>query len=128
LKRKLVIQLVALAGVILLGLLSRKYSGIFPVEIQKYPGSALWALAVFVFVGLLLQTQTTLKVAGLALVIAFAVEFSQLLNVPWLNEIRATKVGHLFLGSTFNTPDLLAYALGILAGVGCEVVLFNSNR
>jgi Protein of unknown function (DUF2809) len=128
LKRKFVIQLVALAGVILLGLLSRKYSGIFPVEIQKYPGSALWGLAVFVFVGLLLQTQTTLKVAGVALVISFAIEFSQLLNVPWLNEIRATKVGHLFLGSTFNTPDLLAYALGILAGVGCEVVLFNSNR
>jgi hypothetical protein len=124
-KRKLVVQFLLLIGVIILGLLSRKYGEILSPEIQKYPGSGLWALAVFIAVGLLLQNETTLKVAACALVIAFAVEFSQLLNIPWLNVIGATKVGHLFLGSTFNPPDFVAYVLGILFGTGCEAIFFR---
>jgi hypothetical protein len=124
-KRNFVTYVLVLIGVIILGLLSRKYGEIFPLGIQKYPGSGLWALAVFIAVGLLLRNETTLKVAACALVIAFAVEFSQLLNIPWLNAIRATKVGHLFLGSTFNPPDFVAYVLGISFGAGCEAIFIR---
>jgi Protein of unknown function (DUF2809) len=127
-KRRDLAQFLLLVGVIFLGLLSRKYGDIFPFEIQKYPGSGLWALAVFVAVGLLLPNETTLKVAAYAIVIAFAVEFSQLLSIPWLNAVRATKVGHLFLGSTFNPPDFVAYALGIFLGAGCKAVFFRKSQ
>jgi Protein of unknown function (DUF2809) len=121
-KRSWKTQFVLLGCVIVLGLLSRKFSGIFPLEIQKYPGSALWALAVFVAVGVVLRNASTQIVGLCAIIIAFAVEFSQLLSIPLLNDLRATKVGHLFLGSTFNPPDFLAYTVGVLLGVGVESV------
>jgi Protein of unknown function (DUF2809) len=118
-KRSTWFQIVAIAIVIALGLLSRKYSGLFPAQIAKYPGSALWATTVFFTVGQLLRKQSTLRVGVVALAISTAVEFSQLLDIAWLNEIRRTSIGHLFLGSTFNAPDLLAYAIGI--GIGCLI-------
>jgi Protein of unknown function (DUF2809) len=127
LKRNFWVHLSLLAFVIFLGLISRKFSGIFPTEIQKYPGSSLWALAVFVAIGLVCRTSTTQRVAVYALLISVVVEFSQLLNIAWLNEVRGTRLGHLFLGSTFNSPDLLAYVLGILVGLGLEIAFFRKN-
>jgi hypothetical protein len=115
-KRPTWFQIVAIAIVIALGLLSRKYSGLFPAQIAKYPGSALWASTVFFAVGLLLRKQSTLQVGIAALAISTLVEFSQLLDIGWLNQIRRTSIGHLFLGSTFNAPDLVAYAIGICLG------------
>jgi hypothetical protein len=54
-----------------------------------------------------------LIVALLALTFSSAVEFSQLYNAPWIDALRATLPGRLVLGSTFNWPDLPAYALGV---------------
>lgn len=54
-----------------------------------------------------------------ALAFAWSVEFSQLYHAPWIDTIRSTRIGHLILGSTFNAPDLLAYAVGI--GIGAAV-------
>jgi Protein of unknown function (DUF2809) len=118
--RKVWVRLLLLGTVIVLGLLSRKYSGVFPVEIQKYPGSALWALAVFLAYGLVIPKASTSKLTAYALITAIAVEVSQLLDIAWLNDIRNTKIGHLFLGSTFNAPDLIAYAIGIAVGLVAE--------
>jgi hypothetical protein len=126
-KRSLWLQIVTITIIIGLGLLSRKYSGFFPVQIAKYPGSALWATAVFFVVGLLLRNQTTLHVGLTAIVISTLVEFSQLLNIAWLIEIRRTSIGHLFLGSTFNAPDLLAYAIGIALGCIVEFIYLRKQ-
>jgi Protein of unknown function (DUF2809) len=60
------------------------------------------------------------QVGVYAMVVAFAVEFSQILNIPWLNALRGTRLGHLFLGSTFNPADFLAYTLGVILGVTLE--------
>jgi Protein of unknown function (DUF2809) len=110
-------QRTAIAKVVVLGLLARKYINVFPDGIAKYPGSALWATAVFFAVGL---------VTLVALAIATLVEFSQLINIIWLNEIRRTSIGHLFLGSTFNAPDSIAYAFGI--GIGCLIETLYLRR
>jgi hypothetical protein len=32
------------------------------------------------------------------------VEFSQLYHAPWIDTIRAARIGALVLGSTFNAP------------------------
>jgi len=37
----------------------------------------------------------------------------QLYHAHWIDFIRSSRLGHLVLGSTFNTPDLLAYVVGI---------------
>ena len=48
------------------------------------------------------------------------IEFLQLYQAPWIHSIRAMRLGHLILGSTFNWPDLLAYLAGIALGAFAE--------
>lgn len=98
---------------IFVGLLSRKIPGL-PAGI----GDALWA--VLIYLGWRLLALPPRWSAGLALLVSYLVEFSQLLTWPWLVAFRATLVGHLLLGQGFLWSDLLAYTLGVLAAVACD--------
>jgi hypothetical protein len=105
--------LVVMVAIVLLGLGSRRFS-LFPTLLGKYPGDALWTALVFAGWALVFPAGTTLRLALLALLTSFAVEFSQLLQTPWVVEVRRTSLGHLVLGSTYSPPDLVAYAVGAL--------------
>jgi hypothetical protein len=107
-------------AVVACGLLWR--SGLIPLPqwLSNNGGDALWALMVFVGLGLLLPRASTLMVTLLALTFAWGVEFSQLYHAPWIDAIRATLPGRLVLGSTFNWPDIPAYAVGIALGAWAE--------
>jgi hypothetical protein len=109
-------------GVIVVGLASRRFPGLFPAVLGKYPGDALWALMVFFVLGVVLPRNTTRRLGLYALVISFAVEFSQLYQAPWINAIRGTTPGHLVLGSTFSWGDLVAYTAGVSVGIVSEVI------
>lgn len=100
--------------VIGLGLASRKFFGLFPAFLGKYPGDALWAIAVYLSWAVLFPSTESKKLMWLALSTSFLVEVSQLYHVTWLDVLRNNAIGHLFLGSTFNAIDLVAYTLGIL--------------
>jgi hypothetical protein len=106
--------------VIALGLASRRFPGLFPAALGKYPGDALWALMIFGLGGMALPRASTLNMATLTLITCYAVEFSQLYQAPWANTVRSTALGHLVLGSGFNWLDLVAYAAGVLVGVTLE--------
>ena len=110
------IYFVAILTVITLGLLSRRFPGFLPAALGKYPGDALWALMVFLGFGFWFH-RTPTKVVGLAaLAFSGTIEFSQLYHAPWIDSVRATLPGRLILGSGFAWGDLVAYAVGILAG------------
>lgn len=115
-------------GVIGAGLLWRSRFMPLPPFFSKYGGDALWALLVFVLLGLLLPRASTWRVAVLALAFAWGIEFSQLYHAPWLDSLRATLPGRLILGSTFNGPDLPAYALGIILGALLEHRFSRAKR
>ena len=52
-------------------------------------------------------------VLGLATVaVAFTIEASQVLHLPWLDALRATQAGALVLGQGFLWSDLLCYGVG----------------
>ena len=97
-----------------------------PPFIEKYGGDALWALVVFLGIGFLFPRAATFTLAVSALTISWGVEFSQLYHTPWLDALRATLPGKLLLGSTFNLPDLPAYAFGI--GIGAMVEMTRAFR
>ena len=86
----------------------------------KYGGDALWALAVFLGVGFCFRRASTLLNALIAVCFAWSIECFQLYHAPWIESLRATLFGRLILGSTFNSPDLLAYAIGIALGATAE--------
>lgn len=75
---------------------------------------------VFVGFGFVFPRASTLTLALLALTFSWSVEFSQLYHAQWIDAVRATIPGRLVLGSTFNWPDLAAYALGIGLGAWTE--------
>ena len=104
------------------GLLWRSRYVSLPQFAAKYGGDALWALLVFLGFGFLCRQLSTTRLALIALSFSWAVEFSQLYHAPWIDGIRDTRLGALILGSTFNWPDLAAYATGVGIGAVVEIV------
>jgi len=71
----------------------------------------VWILA-------LLRPAAAPRMLGLlALTIALIIEVSQLYQAPWINAVRATRVGALALGQGFLWSDVLCYALGVTLAV-----------
>jgi len=106
----------AAAVVICLGLLWRSPFLGLPAFVSKYGGDALWSLLVFLCIRICLPQRPHWIPSLIAFTIACAVEFSQLYHSTWIDSIRSTLAGRLILGSTFNWPDIPAYALGNLLG------------
>jgi hypothetical protein len=88
---------------------------------SKYGGDVLWALMVFFGFGFLFTRISTVRLSMISLGFAWAIEFSQIYHAPWFDAIRSTRSGHLVFGSTFNWPDLPAYAVGIALGALLEI-------
>lgn len=114
-----------LLATIALGLASRRYATALPSFIAAYAGDALWAAMAFWIAALLFPRARTQTLASAALSISYAVELSQLYHAPWINKLRATRLGALALGHGFLWSDLLCYAAGVLAAVLIDVVLLS---
>lgn len=129
--RNRLLYLIAVTGVVLLGLASRRLPGLFPRVLDKYPGDILWTVMVFLGLGVLFPRATSLRLAAGALAISWVVELTQLYQAPWINGVRRTTMGHLVLGSTFAWLDLVSYAAGAGLALGGEWAirwLFRAHR
>lgn len=109
--------------VLLLGLASRRYLGEVPF-VRAYVGDGLWALMVFFGIALIANQWPTNRVALVALLIAYSIEISQLYHAPWIDSVRATRLGSLVLGFSFVWSDLLCYSVGVAIGF----IIDQSNR
>lgn len=79
----------------------------------KYGGSLLWAAMIYFGLRLLRPQASTTTALSLALVVAACVEFSRLIEWPWLNAFRQTQAGILTIGKIFALTNLIACGLGI---------------
>lgn len=109
-------QFLGMLAVMGIGLGWRSGSLPFPGILVKYGGDALWAWMVFLGLTVLRPRSPTLPLAVMALGIAWTVEGLQLHHGAWIEAARSTRFGRLALGTTFNPPDLVAYAVGIAVG------------
>lgn len=105
-----------------LGLASRSKQISWPQFIIDYAGDTLWALLVFLLIGFLFPSLSTLRVAIPAALFSLLIELSQLYHAPWIEAIRHTRIGGLILGFVFLWSDLACYALGIAGGAGAELL------
>jgi hypothetical protein len=92
-----------------LGLVSRKIS-----YLPLWIGDMLWGIMIFFIVKFIHVNKSNRNVVAISLVLCFIVEFSQLYQAEWVNNIRKTLPGRLVLGQGFLWSDLLAYTVGIL--------------
>lgn len=111
------VHALAAVAVVGLGLIWRSHFLHLPPFMKKYGGDALWALLVFVLIRFFRPQMNVVRSVLTALCFSVAVEFSQLYHAPWIEAVRITRLGALILGSTFNWPDIPAYAIGILVGL-----------
>jgi hypothetical protein len=102
--------------VMALGLVSRRYGAGLPPFLSEYAGDTLWALLVFLCVSALRPDARLWLRGATALGFAFLIEISQLYHAPWIDAIRATKLGGLVLGFGFLWTDLVCYAVGVSLG------------
>jgi hypothetical protein len=107
-----------LLAVILLGLASRAYSPPLPSFVRAYVGDALWALAAYLTVALLLPSLSIRWVAVTAGLFSLTVELSQLYHAAWIDRLRQVRVAALVLGYGFLWSDLVCYGVGVGVGVG----------
>jgi 4-hydroxybenzoate polyprenyltransferase len=114
-------------AVIALGLASRKFPGLFPAALGKYPGDALWTMMVFFGLAVLRPAATITWLTTGALVISYLVEFGQLYQAPWIVAVRAHPLGHLVLGTAFGWMDLVAYTAGAVVAMLIELSITSSR-
>ncbi|MFJ1735243.1 DUF2809 domain-containing protein [Streptomyces sp. NPDC088254] len=95
-------------------------------EVAKYGGDALYTVLILTLVVLAAPRAMPLAAAGTALAVSWAVEFLQLSEVP--SELsRHSVLARLVLGSTFNPPDLLWYAVGAAVGWLAHTALLRAT-
>lgn len=99
-----------------LALASRRFGASLPTLIATYAGDTLWALMVYVALGAAMPRAFPRTLAGVALALAYATEFSQLYQAPWIRSIRDTGPGGLLLGHGFLWSDIVCYTVGVGTG------------
>jgi hypothetical protein len=111
-----------------LGLASRRFAAALPDFVGAYAGDGLWAATVFWLAAMFMTRARTSDLAAGAMTTAVLVELGQLYHVPWLDAVRATRLGALLLGQGFLWSDLACYAAGVSAAALLDRSLEFSDR
>jgi hypothetical protein len=120
---------IALAlGTVAVGLLVHLRGAALGRAARDITGDALWAAMIVWWVSALSPRAPLAARGTAAFAVCAAVELSQLYHAPVLDTIRATRLGHLFLGSGFDPRDLLAYALGVAGAALLEATAIAGSR
>ena len=125
-KRTRLLYLILTIIVMILGLLSRKISGL-PKIIELYSGDILWALMVFLLFAFLFNKKSTIFIISWAIICSYSIEISQLYHAPWIDAIRNTVLGGLILGFGFLWSDLVCYTIGIIIGIIIDIMINKTN-
>jgi hypothetical protein len=71
----------------------------------------------FIFLASLVFPQTrAIKISLIVFIVTCALEFTQLIQTNFLNQLREYFIGHALIGSSFNLMDMPFYAVG--GGIG----------
>jgi hypothetical protein len=126
--RKRIYYLLFLFVTLVAGFSARKFSCYLPAMVNIYLGDALWALMIYFGFAFLFRNFFIWKIALFSLLFCFFIEITQVYQAPWINAIRHTKLGGLVLGFGFLWTDIVAYTLGVIAGVIVELLILKYKK
>ncbi|MDT9722510.1 DUF2809 domain-containing protein [Paenibacillus sp. ClWae2A] len=115
--RERLIYFLAVMMTMAAGLASRHFGDRLPDWVYEHSGDALWAGMIYFGVRMVWPRHSLVWAMSLSCVFSWMIEFSQLIQTPWLIEIRSTVWGALVLGHGFLVIDLIRYTVGILCMV-----------
>ena len=119
---------VALLIVTALGLGTSYYEGPERLWVRDHGSGILYVMYWILLVLTVRPDSSPGRVSIVVLVLTCLVEFSQLIDVKWLKEIRRTWLGANLLGSGFKWSDLPYYAIGAIVGWGLVRLLGAGPR
>jgi hypothetical protein len=97
----------------------------YPLFIVIYVADGLWAMMLYFLAAILFPKFSPLKLFAVCVVGTWLVEFSQLYQADWINDVRHWSIMGLLLGYGFRVEDLIAYTLGILLGLAVDLFLLQ---
>lgn len=115
--------LITVVITILLGLASRKFSHLLLPFLSENAGDVLWAMMVYFGFRFIFVRRRLLTAILLSFLLSFGIEFSQLYQEDWINQIRGTLLGALILGKGYLTVDLIRYTTGIIMATILDKVI-----
>lgn len=109
-----------------LGLFSRKVAYPYlPDLVNQYLGDAIWAGMIFLIFRFIFIKKETRLIALYSLAFCLIIELSQFYHAPWIDSVRATRLGSLILGFGYLWTDLLAYYIGVHFAATIELFLIK---
>ncbi len=102
--------------IFIIGLTSEFYSGPGQEFFNDYFGDFLYQSFLILLIFFIFPELYPAKTAWGVFIFNSIIEFSQLWKPPFLQGIRATLFGRLFLGSGFAWEDFIGYILGCILG------------
>lgn len=118
----------AILATLALGLSTRMFSEAMPPFVALHFGDALWAAMVYFGCRFLWPAKPLLLALCLSLAFSYLIEFSQLYQADWINNIRSNTLGALVLGRGFLWIDLLRYLAGVLFAYLTDLYLSRSTK
>ena len=120
---------VALAlSTIAIGLLVQFGSGPISALWRDALGDALWAAMMTWWISAFVPRARLVARGAVAYAICVGVEVSQLYHAPAIDALRATRIGHLVLGSGFDGRDFWAYGVGVVSAMFLELAARTLRR
>ena len=123
--KKRFIYLLASIIVMIIGFCMRKYPHAQPAFVAEYFPDAVWAMMIYIGVGVLFPNWRIAKKAIASLIFCYAIECSQLYKAPWIKTVRANRLGGLILGFDFVWSDIICYTCGIAFIFGVEYLILK---
>ncbi|MEA1976193.1 MAG: DUF2809 domain-containing protein [Bacillota bacterium] len=116
-KKVRIIYFILIFGIVFLGLISRQIS-----FIPLFIGDILWSIMIFFIVKFILIKVDVRYIFLVSLILCYIVEFSQLYQAEWINNIRKTIFGRLVLGQGFLWNDIFSYTIGVIVATLSELI------
>lgn len=95
-----------------IGLSSRIYPDSFSRFLADYLGDILWTSMVYFGLCVIKPSMKIEKLILISLGLSYFIEITQLYHAPWIDSIRATRIGGLVLGHGFLWNDIICYTVG----------------
>ncbi len=119
---------IAILITIPLGLAVRFLPLHLPYLLWKYLGSALWAVALYWFVAMLLPGLSPRSLAVVSGIAATLVELSRLTPERHIDAFRLTLAGKILLGRYFSARNIVVYLVAIVAASASDGWLRAGRR
>ena len=117
-KRPALIKLFLIIILIPLGLLTKVYSGIGSEFVTNQLGGIIYVVFFIVLTSLVFPKTTPLKISLIVLCVTCLLEFSQLMQIDFINDLRKYFIIRALIGSVFNVLDFIFYLIGAFIGFG----------